>query len=631
MILKRSGTGFLSADTYYSLKASLIAVVSYFTFWMSYFILFRGIFLLYHHELSSQIEPKLILGTFYHGLKMDISFSAYLTLLILVVLSLSALLTSRTITLIISLITVFFLILISIISVADLELYREWGFRFDATPLMYLNTPGEMAASVASSPYLLLITGIVVTFLLSYWIFLKWLRPLFLQLQTPKLGLSLVYLLAAGLMIIPIRGGLQLAPMNQSVAFFSKSDFANQAAINVPWNFFWSLTKQLYSRTNPYEFLPEPEANELIEGLYQEDTSISRELLVHSKPNIVVILWESLTSKVIPELGGTFSDVVPEFRSLMKEGVLFDNFYANGNRSDKGIVAVLSGFPAQPKRSIIKIPTKSSKLPVITKPLAENGYYTGYFHGGELEFANIKSYLINANFNTIVGKDSFDKSDMNSKWGAHDHILLEKALRDISDQPQPFFNVVFTLSSHEPFDIPVDSQFPGNDLENQYKSALYYTDQALGSFIRQAKQQSWYDSSLIIILADHGHRLLGDNPRYEKDRFHIPMLWLGGALKVKDSVVHKTCSQTDLPMTLLSQLGIGNHDFKWSRNIMNSSTESGAFYIYNEGIGYVQEGDYLVYDHPSDKVLVKTEGMEEENLIRARAHLQLTYQDYLNK
>jgi phosphoglycerol transferase MdoB-like AlkP superfamily enzyme len=562
---------------------------------------------------------------------MDVSFSSYLTLLILVVLSLSIFFKTKTTVYIINIISTVFLILISIISVVDLELFQEWGFRFDATPLMYLNTPKEMTASVASSPYVILISGMVAGFLLSYWLFRKLVLPQFKKASNPTPVQSLVYLLIAGMMIIPIRGGLQLAPMNQSAAFFSNNDFANQAAINVPWNFFWSLNKQLYSRTNPYEFLPHAEAQKLIEDIYQADTSPSKRVLNQPRPNIIVILWESLTSKVLPELGGTYPDVVPELRSLIGEGILFNNFYANGNRSDKGIVAILSGYPAQPKPSIVKIPVKSSKLPVITTPLVEKGYYTGYFHGGELAFANIKSYLIHAGFNTLVGKDAFEKNEMNSKWGAHDHVLLEKALQDISKQPQPFFNVIFTLSSHEPFDIPVVPQFPGDDLESQYKSSLHYTDQAIGHFIRQAKKQSWYENTLIVILSDHGHRLLGENPRYEKDRFHIPMLWLGGALEVKDSVVTKTFSQTDLPKTILNQLNIDGAPFRWSRDILNQSTESIAHYIYNEGIGYVKDDEYLVYDVPSDQVLVSSGPIGKNHIERARAHLQVTYQDYLDK
>jgi len=609
----------------------LRATACYFIFWLGYFILFRGIFLLYHYSLSSRLDAELILGTFYYGLKMDISFSSYLTLLVLVALGLSPLFTSGTSGKVITVITTFFLILISIISIADLELFKEWGFRFDATPLMYLNTPKAMAASISSSPYLMLFAAIVITCITGLKVYRKFVLPQFNMIGKPALLQSLIYLFCAGLLVIPIRGGFQLAPMNQSVAFFSNSDFANQAAINVPWNFFWSLSKQLYSRKNPYQFMPEEEADKLLKIYYQNDSINTSYLLKSVKPNVVIILWESLTYNVVPAIGGSYQGVVPEFESLKREGILFSNFYANGNRSDKGIVAVLSGYPAQPKRSIVKIPTKSSKLPVIIRPLMDHGYYTGYFHGGELEFANIKSYLINAEFNSLVGKNAFQKGQMNSKWGAHDHVVLEKALKDISRQPAPFFNMIFTLSSHEPFDIPVPPRFPGGDLESLYKSSLHYTDQAIGTFIKQAKKEPWYENALIIILADHGHRLLGDSPRYERSRFHIPMLWLGGALKVQDIVISKTCSQTDIASTLLNQLKMDASQFVWSRDIFNQFTPSGSFYVYDEGVAYVDGSDQVIYDFPSNELISRTRSITDKEVELCKAHLQLSYQDYLNK
>lgn len=631
MILKNFQTAFLSGNKFTNFLQGLKTVTAYFVFWLCYFQIFRGVFLLYHHSISFKLDAGLILGTFYHGLKMDISFSSYLCMMVLVILGLSILLSVKNTVDIISVVTLFFLTLISIISVADLELFREWGFRFDATPLMYLNTPMEMAASISASPYLMLLAAMVVTIYLGFRAYKTKIHPRLHKLVKPKLAGSMLYLILAAVMIIPVRGGLQLAPMNQSVAFFSNNDFANQAAINVPWNFFWSLGKQLYSRKNPYNFLDEKTAENLVKEFYSSNPYLPGDLLNSSKPNVIIILWESLTSRVISALGGNHTDVVPEFESLINEGILFNNFYANGNRSDKGIVAILSGYPAQPTRSIVKIPTKSSRLPVITESLNQNGYYTAYFHGGELEFANIKSYLVNAEFNTITGRNSFNKREMNSKWGAHDHVVLNKALGEISKQPAPFFNMIFTLSSHEPFDIPVALRFPGEDLESLYKSSLHYTDQSIGTFIREAKKQPWYENTLIIILADHGHRLLGDSPRYEKDRFHIPMLWLGGALSVQDSTISRTCSQTDIAKTLLEEIGIDAREFEWSRNIFNNSGSTGAFYVYNEGVGFIHPEKHLVYDYPSDDLLVRTEFISNRDIELCKAHLQITYQDYLNK
>ena len=501
----------------------------------------------------------------------------------------------------------------------------------DASPLTYLSTPREMAASVASSPYIQLVFSIIISVLISFRVYKNFIANTFAGLTPSSLIQSLIYLLVAAAMIIPIRGGLQLAPMNQSIVFFSKNDFANQAAINASWNFFWSFSKQLHSSKNPYIVMPEDQAEGLVKEYYASSNKIHEQVLKTKNPNVIIILWESFTSKVLQELGGNFEHVVPEFENLIDQGILFENFYANGDRSDKGLVALLSGFPAQPTKSIVKIPAKSSQLPAITKIFNQNNYHTGYFHGGELEFANIKSYLLSSGFNTLLGKNSFKRNQLNSKWGAHDHVLLEKALTEINNQPLPFFNVIFTLSSHEPFEIPEKSEFPGDDIESLYKSSLYYTDKAIGKFIQNAKSQPWYDSTLIIILADHGHRLLDEAPRYDKSRYHVPMLWLGGALAIKDSVVTKTCSQTDIPKTLMSLLDMENESFIYSKNIFDTGSKDGAFYTFNEGISFVLGSDVLVYDHISKNIILRTAGIENQQVTLAKAHLQSTYQDYLNK
>ena len=603
----------------------------YFLFWMVYFFLSRTIFLIYHSSLTNKLDAHLILDCFIHGLKMDISFSSYLTIIFFSIVAAGSLFSGRFVSAGIRYTTLLFLIIVSILSVADLELFKEWGYRLDATSVSYLNTPIEMAASVSSSPYVKLIISIIITIIVGHLLLKRIVYNGLVQIKTPTLPQSMVHLVLAALLIIPVRGGLQLAPMNQSVAYFSKNDFANQAAINVPWNFFWSLTKQLHSRTNPYQYMDEDHADALVETFYSQDKLGNTKVLKSSRPNIIIIIWESLSAKVLPILGGDIENVVPELEARISQGLLFDSFYANGNRSDKGIVAILSGYPSQPKRSIVKIPSKSSKLPSLTAHLNEEGYHTAYMHGGELEFANIKSYLVQAGFDQIIGKNDFQASDMNSKWGAHDHVVLQRAMKEISKQSTPFFNVIFTLSSHEPFEIPTEAQFPGEDLESLYKSSLFYTDQSIATFLNEAEQQSWYENSLIIILADHGHRLLTSETRFEKDRFHIPMLWLGGALSVRDSVIHDNWSQSDVASTILNQLNLGSSEFVWSRDIFTKNPSNGIFYVFNEGYGFVKGNQQLIYDHQSSTVLVKSKNIGEEQITLGKAHLQKTFQDYLNK
>src|SRR5690606_33876932 len=318
--------------------------------------------------------------------------------------------------------------------------------------------------------------------------------------QIPSPILLPLFLFISASLIIPIRGGLQLAPLNVSDAYFSDNSFANQAAINVPWNFFNAVLRKTHDNTNPYIFMEEVEAKRLLSTQLSQDDTNKISLLNTMRPNVLLVMWESLTAKAVKSLGG-LDNVTPEFEQLTKEGILFTNFYASGDRSDKGIISILSGFPAQPTQSIIKLPSKSSKLPILSQDFEAAGYNTAFYYGGELAFANIKSYLVNGGFDNIVGKSEFDKKDWNSKWGAHDHVVFNRVLDDLKEKQAPFFTTNYTLSSHEPFEVPMEAQIKGQDEESLFLNSLYYTDKSLGDFIRELKRMPIYEETLIIIIA----------------------------------------------------------------------------------------------------------------------------------
>ncbi|MBK7028574.1 MAG: sulfatase-like hydrolase/transferase [Bacteroidales bacterium] len=67
---------------------------------------------------------------------------------------------------------------------------------------------------------------------------------------------------------------------------------------------------------------------------------------------------------------------------------------------------------------------------------------------------------------------------------------------------------MLTLTSHEPFDIPVEPLMKGTDMESKFLSSLHYTDMAIGNFIREAKQRTWWNNTLVVIIADHGTKSL---------------------------------------------------------------------------------------------------------------------------
>ena len=445
--------------------------------------------------------------------------------------------------------------------------------------------------------------------------------------------------LATALLIIPIRGGLQLAPMNVSAVFFSPVAFANQAAINPQWNFLFSVLEKTNDQTNPFDYLPEPIAQQTVQLLYKNEetgTSIRQAgmpetdgpVLAKPRPHVWLSVWESLTAKGVSRLGGR-TGITPNFDKLCNEGLLFTNYYASGDRSEKGLVALLSGFPAQPLTSIMTVPQKSAKLPTLAGTLRQEGYQTAFYYGGETEFANIRSYLFHSQYDRIISKPDFPPETWNSKWGAHDHVVYSRLLQDLSHQRQPFFTTLFTLSSHEPFEVPRPTAGPGTDDENLFLNAHYYADKSLGEFIAQAKQQPWWANTLVIIVADHGHRMpvIGVNKTKE---FHIPMLWLGGALK-QPGIITQVASQTDLPATLLHQLSLDASPFRWSRNALDTARQPFAYFAFHNGFGFVRPGRALVYDNDARQVVEQHGVVSDADIKTGQAFVEVSFGDYLTK
>ncbi|MBA4853604.1 LTA synthase family protein [Emticicia sp. BO119] len=612
------------------MKERLQFLLIYYGFWVIFFLVARVIFLGYHIEDTKLLTLQTIWGIFWNGIRMDFSMAGYLSVIPFLLVSLSNFIKKSRLENWIFSYTFLMVLIANLIIVIDLQVFNTWGYHLDATPLRYLKTPREAWASVSSSPLVQLFISflilLVVASLIVYRIITKNIDNWNHIDNIPFIPIAIVCTLA---LFVPIRGSLGISPMNQSTVYFSTNNFANIAAVNPTWNFFSSLVNGSYDKVNPYTYLPKEELSNNIKELY-ENSNTTNSVIRNDikKPNVLIIIWESFTRKVTSRtIGGT--EVTPRFNELKKEGIYFSNMFASGDRTDKGIPAILSGYPAQPMASIITEPNKSSKLPVLSKDFENNSYSTDFYYGGEVEFANIKSYLYSADFQKIVSKQDFDSKYWNSKWGAHDDIVFKKYLNDHSTINQPFFSTILTLSSHEPFEIPTKNTFEGDDEESKFMNAMFYADQSLGNFIDSAKRQPWWSNTLIIIVADHGHRI----PETDKkvDDFKIPMLWLGGALAKHGFEMEGIASQIDISATLLKQLGLDAYAYNWSKNIFDPKTKQWAFFSFNNGFGFIQPKQELIFDNIGKKMIQLNGSLNTHDIDLGKALMQRTFQDYLDK
>nr|WP_245402579.1 LTA synthase family protein [Pontibacter sp. E15-1] len=375
--------------------------------------------------------------------------------------------------------------------------------------------------------------------------------------------------------------------------------------------------------------MPPEEAAERVQALYHTPDSSAAAFIQADKPNVLFIILESYTAKFIGSLGGE-PDVTPNLNRLAAGGISFTNMYASGDRSEKGMVALLSGYPVQTTTSIIKYPQKTERLPQLSKVFKQYQYSTSYYYGGELEFANIRSYLTNGGYDRLTAKADFDPATYNSKWGAHDHVLFGRVLEELNQEREPFFSTVYTLSSHEPFEIPISLKFPGSTEEALFRNSVYYTDWALGQFIAKAKQQPWWENTVVVITADHGHPLPGNDPNYAPGKFRIPFVLTGGA--IRDTLeVRAIASQTDIAATLLAQVHLPYQDFTWSRNLFAPDTSPFAFYVFNDGFGYVTPQGTLTFDNMAKQVITADTGITDEQIQNGKAYMQQSFEDFVKK
>ena len=603
-------------------------LIAYFFIWVLLFEVARLAFLLYHFARAKELPFRTAALSFFYGLRMDLSMASYILVPVCIFVLASVFLPFFRKALVYRVYSWLVLFFILLIVISDLEVYQQWGFRIDATPLRYLNSPKEAWASISHLPLLLIFFSFLVVYTGLGFLFNRLIRRLSVYLagRDHRILSAAAILVLTLLLIIPIRGGLQLTPLNQSSVYFSKNNFANIVAINAPWNFVHGLINKTSSK-NPYQYMAGERAREIVDSMYrasgQQDSVFNT-----SRPNVILIVWESFTEKAThTSVDGI--PVTPRFNELKKQGIYFSHAYASGDRTDKGLAAVLSGYPALNNVSVIRLPGKSAKLNTLSGFFKQKGYQTSFFYGGEPEFANIKSYILQSHYDELIEKSDFAANDLNSKWGAHDEVVAGKLFDHLAKSTQPFFATWLTLTSHEPFETPTPHVFKGRNPTTLFLNSLHYTDEVLYRFVQDCRKMPWWDNTVVVIVADHGHPMPAPNEPLEN--FKIPILWLGGALTHPGREIPEVVSQLDLASTLTAPLGGGRALFPFSKNLFNSSTRSWAYFSFNNGFGLVQEGRAFVFDNVGKQVIARSGEAGEQDLEAGKALQQQTYQDYTDR
>ena len=499
----------------------------------------------------------------------------------------------------------------SLAFVADTSLYPFWHFKLDASCLQYLETPSDAMASVSIGYLLVRLVLLVLLIMLIWWSYAKInvnFRPAGHRTLT-----TLCSLLLIPLIVIGIRGGLDESTTNIGQVYFSQNQFLNHSAVNPVFSFLASFEKTA-SNIVDYDFYSQQECDRLMEDLYPVTSFDTDTLLSQKRPDIVIILMEGA--------GDLMADVMPRLQQLKREGVNFSNCYGNTWRTDRGTVCTFSGYPSFPTSSVMKMPSKTQHLPSIARTLQKVGYQTSYFYGGDINFTNMRSYLVGTGFEQLTWKKDFSAADQEtSEWGVRDDIMFDAVFKKLTESHEKPQLIGFsTLSSHQPWDVPLQH------IDEPVRNSFYYLDDCIGRFVDRLRQTPQWRQTLIILIPDHSIDY-GDINEYNQDRNRIPLVWCGGAVKGTKEIA-QICNQTDLAATLLSQLGLPHNDFRWSRDVLSSSYRYPlAVHNFNNGYSMIDSTGFMVYDLNVSQIVVN-QSRDAQRLERlGKAVLQATTKD----
>lgn len=590
---------------------SICSFFKYYFFWLFFFILQKPLFMLANRSLFGTLSWRDWLHVPWHAFPLDLSVASYIMLPFGLLMTASYFVPARITRRISDVYTAVLLLVAVVVFATDLGVFPAWGFHPDKTLFIYLSSPAEVLACAPWQVWLAGITGILAAWSLSFFVYRHWMRipepAERLEGGRKRLAYALLMCFMTALLFLPIRGSLTTSTMNTGRVYFSDNQMLNQAAVNPVFNMVESMTVLSFD-TRRYTYMPSSEAETLVRDLLPLGEGGRFPVLLNTqRPDIVFLILESFSQNAWKAM--------PNLRRLAEEGIRFSRVAASSFRTDRGLVAVMSAYPGQPTSSIMLVPEKAGRLPQVGKSLAAEGYALKFWYGGDEDFTSMRSYLVAGGFLDRVSDHSFPVSQRLSKWGVPDHILFARAAEEIAGRhsPAPTLDVILSLSSHEPFEVPASDRF-----HNPYLNSIAYTDSCIGAFVEALRRGGKWENTLLVFVADHGFPYPPEVQNHEPRRYAIPVVWAGGAV-ARPQEINTLCSQIDVVPTLLAQIGIGHSEYRFGKNCLDSASVPFAFYSFNDGFALLTEQDTVVVDARADRRLIG----ENEDLERhARAFMQ---------
>ncbi|MEI7597491.1 MAG: LTA synthase family protein [Bacteroidota bacterium] len=371
----------------------------------------------------------------------------------------------------------------------------------------------------------------------------------------------IVFILFIFISITCVRGGWGLRPINIiNTAKYTDSRYVS-IVLNTPFCIIKTAGKQSLQKKN---YFSNEECNRIYSPFQQNTSSKS-----FQKKNVVILILESFGKEYIgyynPKVRRKYT---PFLDSLMNHSLVFNQAYSNGKKSIEGIPSIVAGIPSLMDSPFILSMYSSNQYKTLASILKENAYNSSFFHGANNGSLGLDAFAKMSGFDNYYGKTEYNNNDFDSKWGIFDEPFLQFFAKKQNTMKQPFFNVLFTLSSHHPYTIPEQykNKFPKGELP--ILESIAYTDFALKQYFNSIKNQAWFKNTLFVITADHSAQAMDDYFKTKTGMYSIPIVFYS-PLDTINSENNTIIEQIDIMPSILGYLGYDKTLFSFGRNVFS--------------------------------------------------------------
>lgn len=496
-----------------------------------------------------------------------------------------------------------YIFLMIVNAISECVFWNEFGVRYNFIAVDYLVYTNEVIGNIMESyPIVPMFLGVFLVAVLICWRLFR--RKDFSESgnggAVPFLATFVIYaVLFAGSFF-----WLRFSYRNLQ----SSNNYATELQCNGCWNFLEAYSSSTLEYDRFYQMLPEDEAQglklalcgqvpvreEAGSAVRQADQPVDaavrmiRDSVPPVRKNIVMITVESLSADFLAAYGNE-DGITPNLDTLIEKSLVFDNLYAAGNRSVRGLEALTLCIPPSAGESLIKRPDNAGLFSTGTV-LRENGYTTSFIYGGDSYFDNMRAYFSGNGFE-IIDKYCYPKEDItfSNIWGTCDEDSYRVALKEFDKKAEsgtPFHAIIFTISNHRPYTFPEGKITYDGEMKSR-SAAVKYTDFAIGQFLAEASRKPWFSNTVFVIVADHCASSAGKTS-IPVDKYHIPAIVYSPGF-IQPRRVEKLCSQIDLMPTIFSLLHFSYDSKFYGRDILAPDYNQRAFMATYQDLGYYSD------------------------------------------